>query len=271
MRLAALLAIFLSLLTACSTSRIENLDLKAYFDEFNVNGCFVLYDLKKDKYKIYNQKRAKTRFYPASTFKIFNTLAALETGAAKDANYFLKWDGIEREYPPHNQDHTLKQAFKNSTLWYYQEMARRIGFEKMQDLVNKVGYGNKNINGRIDQFWLKGDLEIAPLEQIKFLKKLYLNKLPFSQRTIELTKEIMIQEQNESSILRAKTGTTSMDNKQIAWYVGYIEKSDNAYIFALNLESPKPKNFMDGLALKARMPLFNKVLDEVQNGVLGET
>ena len=256
------LLIFLSLLSSCSSSKIELIDLKKYFDEFQVQGCFVLYDLNNDKFQIYNQERSKTRFSPASTFKIFNTLAALETSVAADEKFLLRWDGITREVKSHNQDQTLKQAFQNSTVWYYQELARRIGYRRMQSLIDQTSYGNKNIQGAIDQFWLNGELRISPLEQIVFLKKLYLSKVPFSKRTIDITKKIMIKEQNQSYTLRAKTGTTSTDTKQIAWYVGYIERDNNVYIFAMNIESPKPVKFFNGLAVKARVDLAEKILQE---------
>ncbi|MCJ7649072.1 MAG: class D beta-lactamase, partial [Candidatus Lokiarchaeota archaeon] len=90
----------------------ETIDLKKYFDEYNHVGSFVLYDLKNDKYIRYNPDRCKQQFIPASTFKIFNSLAALETGAVKDENDTIRWDGIERAYAEWNKDMDMKHAFK---------------------------------------------------------------------------------------------------------------------------------------------------------------
>lgn len=222
----------------------------------------MFYDLKKNQYQIYNQDRASTRFYPASSFKILNTLAAFETGVAQDENFFLKWDGITRPVMSHNQDHTLKLAFKNSTLWFYQEIARRIGLERMQILIDKAQYGNHDIGDKVDEFWLHGPLEISALEQVEFLKQLYLNKLMFSIEAQEKTKKVMIRKETAEYTIRSKTGTTHINDKQLCWYVGYIEKKNNAYIFAMNLDSPKPTRMIEGEALKARLPLTNKILRE---------
>ena len=62
----------------------EKKDLKKYFNEYGHEGCFVLYDLKKDSYIKYNLQRCAEKFIPASTFKIFNSLVGLETGVVKD-------------------------------------------------------------------------------------------------------------------------------------------------------------------------------------------
>ena len=48
------------------------------FNKNNVTGCFVTKDLKSDKTIIYNPEKAFKRLRPASSFKIFNSLVALE-------------------------------------------------------------------------------------------------------------------------------------------------------------------------------------------------
>jgi beta-lactamase class D len=249
---------------SCLVSCSKNLDLNAqkYFDEYKVKGCFVLYDLKKDKYHIYNSSRAHKRFYPASTFKILNTIAALETKVAKDENFFLKWDGVSGVIPSHKQDHTLKLAFQNSTLWFYQEIARRVGLEHMQEIVDKAKFGNREIGNQIDQFWLEGPLRISALEYIEFLKGVHLEAFAFDKETYTKAKKIFIEEKNQDYILRAKTGTTVFAGEQLCWYVGYIERSDNTYFFAMNVSSPRPDNFLEGQAIKSRVPLTLKILKE---------
>ena len=114
----------------------------------NIEGCFVLYDMKADKYYIYNEKRANEGFLPASTFKIPNSLIALETGAVKDENEVIKWDGIDKGLEAWNHDHDMKSAIKVSCVWFYQEIARRIGEKRMQHYIDSIGYGNKNIGDR---------------------------------------------------------------------------------------------------------------------------
>ncbi len=57
---------------------------------------------------------------------------------------------------------------KHSVVWFYQEVARRIGAERMQAHLDALGYGNRDISGGIDKFWLTGGLRISPHEQIDF-------------------------------------------------------------------------------------------------------
>lgn len=253
---------FLIVLCLVSCSKNLNLDAKKYFDEFGVEGCFVVYDLKKDKYHIYNSSRAHKRFYPASTFKILNTIAALESEVAKDENFFLKWDGVSGVIPSHKEDHTLKLAFKNSTLWFYQEIARRIGLKQMQEIVDKADFGNKKIGDQVDQFWLEGPLKISALEYIEFLKGIHLETFSFDKKNYAKAKRIFIEEETQDYTLRAKTGTTVFNGEQLCWYVGYIERSDNTYFFAMNVSSHRPDNFLEGKAIKSRIPLTLRILKE---------
>ena len=234
-------------------------EFKKYFDAFGVNGSLVIYDLKTCKYVRHNPGRCKQRFTPASTFKIPNSLIGLETGVIKDENFIIKWDGVKREIPEWNQDHNLRSAFKYSVVPYYQELARRVGTEKMRYYVMKMHYGNEDISGGIDQFWLQGGLRISQEEQIEFLRKLYLNKLPFSEHSIAIVKNIMLREETAGSKLRAKTGWGRQDSLDIGWFVGYVERSDNVYFFATNIESRQPsENFG-----QARIEITKKILEQL--------
>lgn len=215
-------------------------DFSKYFAEQGVTGSFFMYDLNKNEYSGYNIERTKIRFTPASTFKIFNSLAALETGVISDEYQVIKWDSIKRQIKEWNQDLDMKSAFKYSAVWFYQEIARRIGQDKMQHYIDTVNYGNKDISDGIDKFWLTGSLKISQQEQVEFLKKLYHNELPFSQRPMDIVKNIMLQEDTLGYKLRAKTGWGSQDGKEIGWLVGWIETQDNVYFFATNIEMPKP-------------------------------
>ncbi len=218
------------------------------FLQADVKGCFLLYDLRRDRYFAFDKKRATTGYIPASTFKIFNSLVALETGVLSGIDEALKWDGVDRGSDGWNQDQNMRQAFSRSTVWFYQEVARRVGQPRMQGYLNRVGYGNRNLSGGIDRFWLDGKLRISPLEQLRFLVRLYRNELPFAQPNLDLVKEIFINEKTDAYVLRAKTGwgrqlTPEMRERkgaEIGWWVGYVERADNVYFFALNLDIRKP-------------------------------
>ena len=177
--------------TACSPSvspvaETETLipEIENYFQGFD--GALVLYDLNANRYTRYNPEKCAERLLPASTFKIMNALIALETGAIPDENYIMRWDDTPYEIPTWNQDHTLKTAFRDSVVWYYQEVARRIGEENMQRYIDAVEYGNKDMSGNLDTFWLDGAIRVSADEQVELLKRLYQGDLPFSRRSIRL-------------------------------------------------------------------------------------
>ena len=230
---------------ATSTPRTEiKPELEAYFEGYT--GAFVLYDLNADSYLRYNPQRCAEQFLPASTFKILNSLIGLETGVILDENFVIKWDGAQYDIPAWNQDHSLKTAIQNSVVWYYQELARRVGAEKMRQYVEAANYGNRDISGNIDSFWLDGALRISADEQIVFLKRLYQNDLPFSQRSLDIVKTIIVQEETASYRLSGKTGSAQRLKVHTGWFVGYLEKDGNVYFFATNIESADSNGLANG-------------------------
>lgn len=229
-----------------------------YFDKAKVKGTFLFYDPQKNQYLVFDRKRAETAFIPASTFKIFNSLVALDTSAVRDENEILKWDGKDYGSAQANKDQSMRSAYKASVVWFYQEMARRAGTEKMQSFINRAGYGNKNITGGIDRFWLDGGLRTSALEQVDFLFRLQQNKLPFSRKTIELVKDVMVYEKTDRYIMRAKTGWAMRLTPQLGWFVGYVERGGRVYVFALNIDIATPE---DG---RSRISIAKSILRELK-------
>jgi beta-lactamase class D len=219
-------------------------DLGVFFD--GIHGAFVLYDQNGKSYTRYNAERCAERFLPASTYKIMNSLIGLETGVIPDENYVIRWNGTKYDIPSWNQDHSMKTAIQNSVVWYYQELARRVGKQKMQKYVNAVGYGNDNISGNIDTFWLDGELRISANEQVEFLKRLYKGTLPFSSRTISIVKSILVLEKTEAYQLSGKTGSVQRIKPHIGWFVGYLKTKNNVYFFATNFETISSDGFASG-------------------------
>jgi beta-lactamase class D len=236
-KVVSFLLLILFVLPVLAQNKIIIKDFGKYFKKFDVKGCFVLYDRNKKEYIKYDTARCKESFSPASTFKIPNSLIGLETGVIKDENYVIKWDSIKRWNPDWNMDQDLKTAIKNSTVWYYQESARRVGEEKMQDFINKMDYGNRNISSGIDKFWLGASLKISCDEQIEFLKKFYNESMPFSKRSYEIVKKIILREDSVQYKLRGKTGWAIIDKQNIGWFIGYVETKDNVYFFVTNIET----------------------------------
>ena len=212
-------------------------------------GCFALYDLRRDRHTRHNEARCRERFSPKSTFKIPNSLIGLETGVIRDADFVIEWDKVK--YPNNGanampfaawyRDHNLRTAFRDSVLWYYQELALRVCPERMRQMVAAFDYGNRDTSGPVNRFWLDNDkLKISADEQLEFLRKLHANRLPVSRRAHEVVKEIMVQERRPAYTLRAKTGGgPRAEGVAIGWYVGYVETRDgNTYFFATNIDGP---------------------------------
>lgn len=223
---------------------VKTPNLGRHFQEFGREGSILIYNSKNNRIYEHNPQRNATAIAPASTFKIFNALVALETNVIADDVAVLTWDGIHREIDGWNHDTNLRQAFKDSTVWFYQVLARRIGYERMQQFINKVGYGNRQIGtaADIDRFWLQKPLQITPKEQIKFLQRLYQGDLPFSQRTINLVKDIMVREQTPDYTLRGKTGWLTSTKPEVGWFIGYLEQNKNVYFFVTTLDMYKPED-----------------------------
>lgn len=248
-----LIVLCLAVWTNGAEPAISQKDFKRIFDEHGVHGTFLVYDMQKNTHTAFNEKRTRTPFLPASTFKVPNSLIILESGTVKDENEIIKWDGVKRFYDKWNADHDLKSALKYSAVWVYQELARRVGMKKMQHWLDKINYGNRKIAGEIDTFWLEGGLRITAHQQIDFLKKLYTNRLPFSQRSMDIVKEILIVEKTDAYTLRAKTGWAARVKPQIGWYVGWLERGDEIYLFAMNIDVLKNED------TKARYAITKKV------------
>lgn len=230
-----------------------------YFTKYDVTGSFVMYDMNKNEYFFHDSLRCEKQFIPASTFKIFNSLAALETGVIQNEYEVFKWDCEKRWVESWNKDQDMKTAFKNSTVWYYQELARRIGCKRMKEFIEQEHYGNENISGGIDRFWLDGDLRISQIEQINFLNKFCKYELGFPKRSIDIVKSIMLAEETASYKLYAKTGWADIDNINFGWYVGFIEKENNVYFFATNIEKKDPAG---GSFAKSRIEITKSILKE---------
>ena len=210
----------------------QDLELENIFKNKQVDGTIVIESLNTKKIYIYNDQRAEMFFSPASTFKIPNSLIALNEGVVTKDSLII-WDKKTREYESWNKDQTLLTAFKSSCVWCYQEFASKIGVEKYKKYLKELNYGNKKIGDDVTRFWLDESLEITTFEQIKFLKRFYTNNLPFKIEDINLLKEIMIDEKNENYIIRAKTGWEG----RYGWYVGYVETKDDVWFFAMNIDT----------------------------------
>jgi len=205
-----------------------------------VVGSITIYDSRRQEWFFSDSQDARKPTLPASTFKILNSLIALETGVIKDENQILKWDGIPKsflgkEMEVWNKDTDLKTAYKNSTVWFDVELAKKIKRKNYRKYLSACEYGNLDFSEKGLDFWNYGSFGISPVNQVMFLRKVYQNDLPFSKKHIAIVKKMMISEQTESYVLRDNTGLTRKDGQDIGWWVGYIETKSNVYFFASRL------------------------------------
>lgn len=199
-------------------------------------GALVLQDLQTGAFLRHNPERAALRLPPQSTFKIPNALIALDTGVADGPDFALKWDGTVSTWPGWNQDQTLASAIKHSVVWYFQELARRIGPERMQLYLKSLDYGNADISVGVDRFWLSGSLAISAEEQVSFLGKLAQGKLPVGGRAMEQVRAMLELGKNGQATLYGKTGTQVRDGQfTLGWFVGWLENQGRLYVFATNI------------------------------------
>ncbi len=236
----------------------ENEEIGKIFEQANVEGTFVLYDVIADSFTGYNSERANQRFIPASTFKIANSLIGLASGAIKDVDEILPYGGKPQFLKTWENDMSLRDAIKISNVPIYQELARRIGPKKMQMNLNKLDYGNKNIGNIIDMFWLQGPIKISAIEQVLFLSKLTQNKLPFPTSIQKQVRDITIIEEKDDRILHAKTGWTTASTPGIGWWVGWVVHGEKIYCFALNIDMDNIEDASKRIEIgKASLKLFN--------------
>jgi beta-lactamase class D len=227
-------------------------DLARHFTDEETVGTFVGY--KVDDYLVIasDKNRSGEAKLPASTFKIPNSVIALETGVVGDPDKdVFKWDGVVRSIEAWNRDHTMRSAIAASAVPVYQEIARRIGAERMQKYLDLFEYGNRDIGGGIDQFWLTGNLRIDPVQQVDFVDRLRRGTLPVSKRSQDLVRDILPVTKVGVSIIRAKSGLLGAEpgKPSLGWLVGWVEKGSEPTVFALNLDCIEPRHIADRMKL----------------------
>lgn len=219
-----------------ASGKAENEQLDKYFSGFD--GCFVLFDQNNNEYTVYNETKSMKEISPCSTFKIVHSLIGLETGVLQDENTAFKWDGTKYSINSWNKDQTLSTAVSNSVVWYFKKVASKVGEDKMQNFLDQINYGNKDISAGITQFWIQASLKISPRQQVEILKDFYNYKLPFSTANVDIVKKIIRLSDQDNTVLSGKTGSGVIDGRGVnGWFVGYVERNNNVFFFATNIEA----------------------------------
>ena len=235
-------------------------ELAKRFADAGTSGTFVGYKVEDYLVIASDKDRSGEAMLPASTYKIPNSLIALETGVVADPDRdVFKWDGVVRSIESWNKDHTLRTAIAVSAVPVYQEIARRIGPERMQKYLDLFEYGNRDIGGGIDQFWLTGNLRIDPVQQVDFVDRLRRGVLPLSKRSQDLVRDILPVTRVGDAVIHVKSGLLGAERGQpsLGWMVGWAEKAGANTVFALNMDCSEPRH------IPARMTLTQQCLADI--------
>ncbi|EXJ13550.1 class D beta-lactamase [Imhoffiella purpurea] len=230
-----LVPILVVLLLSCPVLA-EDAEIASLFAHADREGTLVLSSLRTGETSVHDDARAQRRFSPASTFKIFNTLIALDAKAIAGADDRFIWDGRQHSFPDWNRDQTLASAFKVSCVWCYQILAQRVGAETYRQAIRRAGYGTLSEPFALTEFWLDGSLRISAIEQVGFIRQVVRRTLPFSPHAYDTLRDIMVVERTPDWTLRAKTGWFARSTPSVGWYVGYVETHGDTWIFAMNLD-----------------------------------
>ncbi|WP_257668948.1 class D beta-lactamase [Parapedobacter tibetensis] len=205
--------------------------------QHELDGTIVIYDAQNKQYYSNDFEWATNKFLPASTFKIPNTLIALETNVVDPDSTVFFWDGQPRAFSSWEKDFTLKEAFQASCVDCYREVARNVGLATMLHYLDTLNYPGMLVDSAtLDNFWLTGSSQLSPMEEIDFLERFYTKQLPISDSTYERMLDIFKIVETDSYRLSGKTGWSIDNNENNGWFVGYLETGGEVYYFATNAE-----------------------------------
>jgi len=189
--------------------------------------------------------RARRRLAPCSTFKIPNAAIGLESGVIPSPAHVLQYDEKKHKtqafWPAEwSRDQDLKSAFRVSAVWYFREIATRVGQGTMNNFLTRFQYGNKDTSGWNDPFWIGSTLRISPVEQVEFLDKFFRNEFGLAPRTVAALEDFMRQVEKDGRVLHYKTGAcTDRDAGPEVWLVGFVRNGTERTYFAMSAGSAK--------------------------------
>ena len=225
-------------------------EIQNILDSVDVIGSVLIFDSNINTFYSNDFDLARVGHLPASTFKIPNSIIALELGTVEPDSTIFVWDGQPRLMSVWERDMTFKEAFVASCYPCYQELALKAGHKEMQGQLAKLTYPAMVFDSsNVHTFWVDGDSRINCFQQIEFLEKIRKESLPIKQGTYAILKDMMIITNNSRYKLYGKTGWSITDEVNNGWFVGYVETEQGDYYFATNIT---PKQTFD-------MTLFPKI------------
>lgn len=203
------------------------------------------------------QGECAERVTAASTFKIAISLMGYDAGVLKDAHDpSLQYEERYAAWRPEWVTTDPTTWMSNSVVWYSQETTTALGEARFSRYVRDFGYGNQDVSGGLTRAWLSSTLQISPVEQVAFLRKMLLGRLPVSSRAVEMTARLTAQPGTiDGWAIHGKTGSGSArapdgsDDRarEFGWFVGWAQKGEHKVVFAhliqLDGASDEPAGF----------------------------
>jgi beta-lactamase class D len=218
-------------------------------------GCFLLEPLAGGERIAVHPEECAHATVPASTFKVPHALVALQTGVVDDPDAIEKWNGADYPIDAWERDHSLRTAITESVVWFFQRTATRIGRERMATWLGKLDYGNAQVTGELTKFWLDGgSLAVTGDEQMDFFARMFRHELPIDPEHVELVETILAAPIEQwagrlpegetppatKATLRAKTGTDSLADGSVTWWVGEVDGPRGKFVFVSRVRAPEP-------------------------------
>ncbi len=212
---------------------------------------------------LHNAGNCHTRLGAQSTFKIPLAVMGFDSGILKDAhNPVWQYEkGFTRNRPEDEQPTDPTYWEKESVVWFSQKLTRQLGMEKFSRYVETFDYGNKDLTGNpgrndgLTNAWLSSSLQISPVEQIAFIRKLRQCDLGVSQDACDKTTSVMPVYELGEWVVRGKTGTgfprnadgTKNRKRQEGWFVGWASKGGDEVLFAKTMTFDSDGTLFAGL------------------------
>ena len=236
------------------------------------DSCFIA---KEKNQVLESEGNCDKRYAPMSTFKIVLSLIGFDSGILVDEMHpvWLFKEGYVDWLDVWKQNQTPKSWMKESCVWYSQVLTTKLGIKKFQDYVIKFDYGNKDLSGDKGQengltnAWLSSSLQISSAEQVAFLHKMLVGKLPIKPHATAMTKNILfVEELKNGWKFYGKKGMGSLLNYDgtknsdlyHGWFIGWIEKDDRRIIFSNHIEDYKKEEI--GPSQRAKTDAKEKII-----------
>jgi beta-lactamase class D len=222
-------------------------------------GCFVLRDVATGFERVSSPVRCAERRRPYSTFKIVTALVGLDLGLLAGPDAMMKGDPAR--YPKQDwwfagwdRDQPLREAMALSAVPLFRRLAHDIGPERMGRYLALLDYGNQDVSGGPDRFWLDGALRISALEQAALVTRLVRAELPVSKAAQAALRDVLRREpiagaahagKTGTGVLETEAGDRALQGAMVGWMVGWLELARGSVVYAMWVEAPSSEAVRD--------------------------